>query len=83
MIKKKMKKVFITGANKSIGFKTAKQLANNNYYVFIGSRNLAKGEEAVTKLKEEGLTNIEAIEIDVSSPDSVTAARKALQNRYS
>lgn len=76
-----MKKVFITGANKSIGFETAKQLANNNYYVFIGSRNLAKGEEAVTKLKEEGLTNIEAIEIDVSSPDSVTAARKALGDK--
>lgn len=30
-----MKKVFITGANKSIGFETARQLLKQGYYVYL------------------------------------------------
>ncbi|MDQ2864343.1 MAG: SDR family oxidoreductase [Bacteroidota bacterium] len=70
-----MKKVLITGANKSIGFETTRQLLQKGYYVFIGSRNLENGKEAVEKLKAEGLTEVEAIQIDVSNDESVKAAR--------
>jgi NAD(P)-dependent dehydrogenase (short-subunit alcohol dehydrogenase family) len=70
-----MKKVFITGANKSIGFETARQLLQKGYYVFLGSRNLKNGKEAVEKLKSEGFTKVEAIQIDVTNDDSVKAAR--------
>lgn len=38
-----MKKVFITGANKSIGFETARQLLQRGYYVYLGSRTLENG----------------------------------------
>ena len=38
-----MNKAFITGANKGIGFATAKQLLEKGYYVFLGSRDLKKG----------------------------------------
>lgn len=69
-----MKKAFITGANKSIGFETAKQLLQNDYYVYLGTRDLDKGQEAVEKLKAEGLNNVEAIQIDVSDDESVKAA---------
>jgi len=73
-----MKKVLITGANKSIGFETAKQLLAKGYFVYLGSRNLAKGEEAVAKLKTDGNENIKAIQIDVTNPASVAAARKQI-----
>jgi NAD(P)-dependent dehydrogenase (short-subunit alcohol dehydrogenase family) len=42
-----MKKVLITGVNKSIGFETARQLLQKGYYVYLGSRDLKNGEEAV------------------------------------
>ncbi len=70
-----MKKALITGANRSIGFEAARQLLKKGYHVYVGSRTLKNGEEAVEKLKAEGLTEVEAIQLDVSSDESVKAAR--------
>ena len=70
-----MKKALITGANKSIGFETARQLLQKGYHVYLGSRNATNGQEAVDKLKAEGLTEVEAIRIDVGDPESIKAAR--------
>ena len=76
-----MKKALITGANKSIGFETARQLLQKGYYVYLGSRNLENGLEAVEKLKAESLTNLEAIQIDVSNDESVKAARVEMSKK--
>lgn len=76
-----MKTVLITGANKGIGFETAKQLLEKGFYVFIGSRNLANGLEAVKKLNEVGFTNVEAIALEVTDLNSVKAAREAIGNK--
>ncbi len=76
-----MKSVLITGANKSIGFETARQLLQKGYYVYLGSRKLANGHEAAEKLKAEGLTNVEAVQIDVTNSDSVNAARAEIGKR--
>ena len=70
-----MKTVLITGANKGIGFETAKQLLQKGFYVYIGSRNLENGLQAVEKLKAINLTNVEAIQIDVTDDNSVKNAR--------
>ncbi len=70
-----MKSVLITGANKSIGFETARQLLRQGYYVYLGSRDLENGLAAVAKLQGEGLSNLEAVQIDVSNDESVKAAR--------
>lgn len=70
-----MKKVLITGANKSIGFETARQLLQKGYYVYLGSRSLENGLLAVEKLKAEGLNDVEVVQIDVSDTESVKAAR--------
>ena len=61
-----MKNALITGANKGVGFETARQLLENGYYVFIGSRNMDNGKSAVQILNEEGFENVEAIQLDVS-----------------
>jgi NAD(P)-dependent dehydrogenase (short-subunit alcohol dehydrogenase family) len=73
-----MKSVLITGANKSIGFETARQMLRKGYHVYLGSRNLTNGLEAVEKLKTEGLNEVEAVQIDVSNPESVKAARSEI-----
>lgn len=73
-----MKTALITGANKSIGFEAARQLAQKGIFVYIGSRNLENGEAAVAQLKAEGLTNVAAIQLDVTSEESVKAARAEL-----
>ena len=70
-----MKKVLITGANKSIGYETARQLLQQGYHVYLGSRNLDNGLAAVEKLKAEGLNEVEAIQLDVTNDESVKAAR--------
>lgn len=76
-----MKKVFITGANKGIGFATAKLLLQKGYYVYLGSRNFHNGILAVEKLNAEGLTNVECIQIDVTEDNSVDTARREIGKR--
>lgn len=73
-----MKKAFITGANKSIGFETARQILQRGHYVYLGCRNLENGQKAVDKLKAEGMSEVEAIQVDVSNSESVEAARIAI-----
>jgi NAD(P)-dependent dehydrogenase (short-subunit alcohol dehydrogenase family) len=75
-----MKKVLITGANKSIGFEATRQLLKQGYFVYLGARDKAKGDEAVAKLKSEGLTNVEAIQIDVTNQASIEAASKQIDS---
>jgi len=70
-----MRTVLITGANKSIGFETARQMLQNGYYVFLGSRTLEKGLVAAEQLKAEGLANVQAIQLDVTDIESVNTAR--------
>jgi NAD(P)-dependent dehydrogenase (short-subunit alcohol dehydrogenase family) len=76
-----MKTALITGANKSIGFETARQLLQQGYYVYIGSRDIKKGEEAVSQLKLEGLNNVAPIEIDVDNIASIQAAGTLLTKK--
>ena len=78
---KKMKTALITGANKGIGLEAARQLAQKGYYVYMGSRNLKDGLAAVEKLKAEGLENIEAIALDVTSQQSVDTARTEISKK--
>ena len=76
-----MKKALITGANKSIGFETARQLLRKGYYIYLGSRTPGNGLDAVKKLAAEGLNEVEAIQIDVSDSGSVKAARAEIGKR--
>lgn len=76
-----MKTVLITGANKSIGFEAARQLLQKGYYVYLGCRDIQKGQQAVSQLQAEGLSQVEPIEIDVDSIESIRAAREVLNGK--
>ena len=73
-----MKFALVTGANKSIGFEVAQQLAQKGIYVYLGSRNVENGVEAVDKLKAKGFNNVEAIQLDITDEESVIKARKEI-----
>lgn len=76
-----MKTVLITGANKGIGFETAKQMAQLGYFVYLGSRDKMKGLDALNKLKNSGISNVELIEIDVTNISSIKKAKQELENQ--
>jgi NAD(P)-dependent dehydrogenase (short-subunit alcohol dehydrogenase family) len=76
-----MKTVLITGANKGIGFETAKQLAQLGYFVYLGSREKTKGLDAITQLKESGISNVAWIEIDVTNIHSIKRAKQELETK--
>jgi NAD(P)-dependent dehydrogenase (short-subunit alcohol dehydrogenase family) len=62
----------ITGANKGIGFETAKQLVALGYTVYIGARDVARGERAAAAL------GAEFVHLDVTDDASVTSALATL-----
>jgi NAD(P)-dependent dehydrogenase (short-subunit alcohol dehydrogenase family) len=67
------KTVLITGANKSIGYETARQLGHLGYRIWLGSRDAARGAVAVAQLAGEG-HDVRLLVIDVTRDDSVQAA---------
>ncbi|MEV4885145.1 SDR family oxidoreductase [Chitinophaga ginsengisegetis] len=73
-----MKFALVTGANKSIGLEVAQQLAQKGIYVYLGSRHLENGVEAVATLKAKGLNNVEVIQLDITDDGSVIKARKEI-----
>src|ERR1035437_7130774 len=76
-----MKTVLITGANKGIGFETAKQLAQLGYFVYVSSRDKTRGLDAITKLKDAGISNVELIEMDVTDIHSIKRAKQELETK--
>jgi NAD(P)-dependent dehydrogenase (short-subunit alcohol dehydrogenase family) len=75
-----MKSVLITGANRSIGLEMVKQFSAKGLFVYLGSRDLKKGNAVVEELTEQGFQNIKAIEIDVTSPGSIAAAKNVVES---
>ncbi|MCU7616321.1 SDR family NAD(P)-dependent oxidoreductase [Chryseobacterium sp. PBS4-4] len=69
------KVALVSGANTGVGFQIAKALADNGYIVFVGSRDLKKGETAAAEIG--GLAK--AIQLDITDSDSVNAAVTKIQ----
>ncbi|MEA5460320.1 SDR family oxidoreductase [Arcicella sp. LKC2W] len=74
-----MKSVLITGANRSIGLETTKQLLEKGLFVYLGTRDLEKGEAVVKELNENGFHNVKAIQIDVTNPESILVAKNIIE----
>lgn len=67
-----MKTVLITGANRGIGFETARQLAARGFHVVIGARSEQQGQKALNELKSAGKVSL--LVVDVSDSKSVAKA---------
>jgi NAD(P)-dependent dehydrogenase (short-subunit alcohol dehydrogenase family) len=75
------KVALITGANRGIGFETAKQLGELGITVVVAARKLAAAEEAAAKLKAEGIDAF-PLQLDVTSAADRVAAAKSLEAKF-
>lgn len=71
----------ITGANKGLGFETARQLGRQNIKVLVGARDETRGQAAAEKLQAEGF-EAEFILLDVSDEKTHEAAAKYVEGNY-
>ena len=77
-----MEKVaFITGANRGIGFETAKKIAESGIKVILGSRDLNKGEEAVKKLSNFGI-DADLVQYDAFDEDAPQKVYDYILEKY-
>jgi NAD(P)-dependent dehydrogenase (short-subunit alcohol dehydrogenase family) len=81
MIENSKKIAFITGANRGLGFETARELGAAGVQILIGSRDLDEGEKAASKLREQRI-NAKAIKIDIARNEDREAVRDYLEKNY-
>lgn len=72
---------FITGANKGIGFETARLLGKRGMTVLVGARDRTRGADAVGRLTREGL-DARLIQVDVTDDDSVRSASASVADEF-
>jgi NAD(P)-dependent dehydrogenase (short-subunit alcohol dehydrogenase family) len=69
-----MTTTLITGANKGLGFETARQLIAAGHTVFIGCRDLHRGQRAAETL------GTRMVLLDVTNDESVNSAAKSIDD---
>jgi NAD(P)-dependent dehydrogenase (short-subunit alcohol dehydrogenase family) len=69
-----MTTTLITGANKGLGYETARQLIAAGHTVYLGARDLQRGRQAAGEL------GARAVQLDVTSEDSVQRAAKLIRD---
>ena len=79
------KHILVTGGNSGIGLALCKLLIkNHSCYVYLGSRDVSKGEAALKIILEEvpdKSDKIEVIQIDVGDDQSCKSAAKILKEK--
>jgi len=65
----------ITGANKGLGYETARQLIEQGHTVYMGARSIERGEAAATRL------GAQFVQLDVTDDASVEAALSVIDER--
>ncbi len=77
----KKKIALITGANRGIGFETARQLGRREIKILLGARNEKLGKEAEASLKGEGL-DVEFLLLDAADEKTHASAAKYIQEKF-
>lgn len=71
----------ITGANKGIGFETARQLGRAGMHVIVASRQQQNAAHAVAQLEGENIS-ADAVQLDVTNEASIAAAVEIVRKRH-
>lgn len=66
----------ITGANQGMGKQVAKELVFDGVTVFVGSRDLARGEKAAAEIGEGAV----ALQLDVTDTASIASAAERIRD---
>lgn len=75
------KVALVTGANKGIGYETARRLASQGITVLLGARDEQRGKEAAAKLQAEGL-DVQFLRLDVNDQSSHKAAHSFIEDKF-
>lgn len=79
--------VLITGANTGLGLETVRSLcrSSKDYSIIIGCRSVAKGNDALAKVKQEYPTTsslLDVVQVDIASDTSIEQAIDTITSRY-
>ncbi|TDQ53243.1 SDR family oxidoreductase [Actinorugispora endophytica] len=75
------KTALVTGANRGIGFEIARRLARQGVRVLLTGRRRGPVADAAARLRGSGL-DVEPLVLDVTDPDSVSAAATEVESRH-
>jgi NAD(P)-dependent dehydrogenase (short-subunit alcohol dehydrogenase family) len=75
------KVALITGANRGIGFETAKQLGQKGITVIVGARKLSDAEQAAAKLKADGI-DAYGVKLDVTKAEDRSATAQFVSKTF-
>lgn len=75
------KVALITGANKGIGFETARQLGAQGVTILVGARDEARGTEAAAKLQSEGV-DAHFVQLNVTDAATHANAAKFIEDKF-
>jgi NAD(P)-dependent dehydrogenase (short-subunit alcohol dehydrogenase family) len=73
-----MSVALITGSNRGLGLATAQALGRLGHRVFVTARDQALADKVAAELRTEG-HDVEGLALDVTSPDSIEAAARRVQ----
>lgn len=73
--------VLVTVANKGLGKKVVRELAGKGMIVYLGSRDIKRGEQAAADLAKAKLA-VTVVELDVADPASVMRAAAQIAKEH-
>ena len=71
----------ITGANKGIGYETARQLGSQGMTVLVGARDADRGRAAEQSLRDGG-ADARFVPLDVTDAKSIQRAAEWIEGEY-
>jgi NAD(P)-dependent dehydrogenase (short-subunit alcohol dehydrogenase family) len=78
----KEKLVFVTGANKGIGFGIAKHLGLDGWKVIVGARDGQRAEKAIGELEAVGVDVLSWVNIELKDLKGIGRAAKEIGERF-
>lgn len=72
------KVALVTGGNTGVGFQITKALADNGYTVYLGSRDLQKGQTAAAQIGGQA----RAVQLDITDSDSIHATASLIESEF-